>query len=317
MLFKTLASLAVLASVAFAAPTKSTAPTKSAATAPKGAAFDHVFIIFLENTDYSLAYSDSTFQSLLSKSVLLDNYHGLTHPSQPNYLSAIAGDYFGVSGDSNVSFGTSYKTVVDLLEAKQLTWKGYMEDMPSACYTGSSSKSSYYRKHNPFVSFDLIAKNSTRCTSHVVPATQFQTDLNAGNLPNYSFYTPNIKNDGHDTTVAYASKWLKGFLTPLLSNAKFLQNTLVVVTFDEADDYSDDTNHVLSLLFGDSIKGLENTVDDTYLTHYSLISSITNNWGLGNLGRNDVGELGNVFGYVASKTGYNNVDVPNPPPLNG
>ncbi|GJJ76293.1 phosphatidylinositol-3-phosphatase [Entomortierella parvispora] len=304
MLLKTLASFAVLASAALAAP-------------PKGAAYDHVFVIFLENTDYSLAYSDSNFQALLSQGVLLDNYHGLTHPSQPNYIAAIAGDYFDVSSDSSTEFDSTYKTVVDLIEAKQLTWKGYMEDIPSACYTGTSSKSLYYRKHDPFVSFDLISKNMTRCISHVVPATQLQTDLNNGSLPNYSFYTPNIKNDGHDTTVAYASQWLTGFLTPLLSNPNFLKNTLVVVTFDEADDYSDETNHILTLLLGDAVSSLKGTTDDTYYTHYSLISTVTNNWGLGNLGRNDVGQLANVFSFVANATGYQNVAVPNPPPLNG
>jgi acid phosphatase len=264
-----------------------------------------------------LANSDPGLQALFPNGVLLNNYHGLTHPSQPNYLSAIAGDYFGVGSDSTVEFDSSYQTVVDLLENQQLTWKAYMENMPSACYTGSTSKSLYYRKHNPFVSFDLISQNSSRCRAHVVPATQLQTDINNNALPNYSFYTPNIKNDGHDTTVAYASNWLTGFLTPLLKNPNFLQNTLVVITFDEADDYSDDTNNVLGLLMGDAVANLQGTTDSTYFTHYSLISTVTNNWGLGNLGRNDVGQLANVFSVVANVTGYQNVAVPNPPPLNG
>ncbi|KAG0309744.1 hypothetical protein BGZ98_008880 [Dissophora globulifera] len=294
MLFKKFVSLAVLAATA-------------TVQAAKGKAFDH---------DYSLAASDSGFRALLSKSVLLNNYHGLHHPSQPNYLASIAGDYFSISDDSTHQFDSSYKTVVDLLDAQHLTWKTYQEDIPSVCYSGSSSKSLYYRKHNPFVSFDSIYKNATRC-NNVVPATQLATDINNGALPNYALYTPNIKNDGHDTTVAYASKWLTGFITPLLTNTKFMNNTLVIVTFDEADDYSDKTNHVLGLLFGDSIKGLENTIDSTYYTHYSLISTVESNWGLGNLGRNDVNkQLSNVISYVAAKTGYQNVNVTNPPPLN-
>ncbi|KAG0043207.1 hypothetical protein BGZ83_011714 [Gryganskiella cystojenkinii] len=304
MLLKTIASLAILVNAAVAAP-------------PEGAAFDYVFTIFLENANYSKAFCDAKFQALLPKSVLLNNYHGLTHPSQPNYLAAIAGDYFGVSDDSRVQYDTSHKTVVDLIENKELTWKAYQENMPSACYKGSSSEDYYYyRKHNPFVSFDLISENSTRCTSRVVPATQLQTDLDNDVLPNYSFYTPNIKNDGHDTTVAHASNWLTGFLTPLLSNPNFTKNTLVVVTFDEAEDRSDETNHILTLLLGDAVSELKGTTDNTYYTHYSLISTVTNNWGLGNLGRNDVGQLANVFSFVADATGYQNVDVPNPPPLN-
>ncbi|KAF9998848.1 hypothetical protein BGZ79_007481 [Entomortierella chlamydospora] len=279
MLFKKFASLTLLAATAFA-------------QAPKGAAFDHIVIIFLENTDYALASTDSYFQALIPQGILLDNYHGLAHPSQPNYIASIGGSTHSVTSDSTYNLSPSYSTIVDLLEAKQLTWKTYQENIPSVCYTGSSSSSLYYRKHNPFVSYGSIYKNSTRC-KNVVSATQFTTDVNNGALPNYSFYTPNIKNDGHDTT-----------------------NTLVVVTFDEAEDYSDTTNHVLALLLGDAVNGTANTVDSTYYTHYSLISTVENNWGLGNLNLGDVGQLGNVFNLVASKTGYQNVAVTNPPPLN-
>ncbi|KAF9159811.1 hypothetical protein BGX21_002895 [Mortierella sp. AD011] len=302
MLFKKFASLTLLAATAFA-------------QAPKGAAFDHIVIIFLENTDYALASTDSYFQALIPQGILLDNYHGLAHPSQPNYIASIGGSTHSVTSDSTYNLSPSYSTIVDLLEAKHLTWKTYQENIPSVCYTGSSSSSLYYRKHNPFVSYGSIYKNSTRC-NNVVPATQFATDVNNGALPNYSFYTPNIKNDGHDTTVAYAGQWLTGFLTPLLSNSNFMKNTLVVVTFDEAEDYSDTTNHVLALLLGDAVNGTANTVDSTYYTHYSLISTVENNWGLGNLNLGDVGQLGNVFNLVASKTGYQNVAVTNPPPLN-
>jgi acid phosphatase len=238
------------------------------------------------------------------------------HPSQPNYFAAIAGDYFDYDDDSSHNLSTSYKTVVDLLEAEGLTWRTYQENMPSVCYTGSSSRSLYYRKHNPFISFDLISKDANRC-KNVVPSTQLQADLDAGYLPNYSFYTPNIKNDGHDTTVDFASKWFSGFLAPLLANPTFNNNTLVVLTFDEADDYTDETNHILGMLLGDAVKDIKNTVDSTFYTHYSLISTVTSNWGLGNLGRNDINKpLSNVFSFVAALTGYQNVDVTNPPPLN-
>ena len=34
----------------------------------------------------------------------------------------------------------------------------------------------------------------------------------------YMFYTPNMDNNGHDTGLGVASRWLYQFLTPLLSN---------------------------------------------------------------------------------------------------
>ncbi|KAF8955930.1 hypothetical protein BGZ46_002509 [Entomortierella lignicola] len=301
MLFSKLASLSLLAATAFA-------------QAPTGAVFDHIFIIFLENTDYSLASTDPSFQALMPQGVLLSNYHGLAHPSQPNYIASIGGDMFGVTSDSSTTI-SSTTTIVDLLEANSLTWKTYQENMPSVCYTGTSSSSLYYRKHNPFISYSTISQNSARC-KNIVPSTQLATDLSNNALPNYSFYTPNIKNDGHDTTVAYAGQWLTGFLNPLLKNTNFIKRTLVVVTFDESETYSEPTNHVLGLLFGDVVSSKVNTVDSMFYTHYSLISTVENNWGLGNLGRNDVGDLANVFSIVASATGYTNTNITSPA-LNG
>ncbi|KAF9311838.1 hypothetical protein BG003_006903 [Podila horticola] len=41
---------------------------------------------------YDDAYQNPSFKALLPKGVLLNNYHGLTHPSQPNYIAAISGN---------------------------------------------------------------------------------------------------------------------------------------------------------------------------------------------------------------------------------
>ncbi|KAF9111153.1 hypothetical protein BGX27_005334 [Mortierella sp. AM989] len=288
------------------------------AIAVKGKAFDHIFIIFLENTNYALAASDPVLQKFLPESILLTNYNAVTHPSEPNYLAAVGGDYYGLNDDDFHSLPANYTTIVDLLEPKNLTWKSYQQDMPSACFTGFESNGLYFRKHNPFIIHDSIANNATRC-QNVVPATQLDKDLNSTDpLPNYMFYTPNMVNDGHNTTVKDASAWLSGFLPPLLNNPKFMNNTLVVLSFDETDDYTIASNNVWTLLLGDAIKDLRNTTDDTYYTHYSLLSTVESNWGLGNLGRNDVNTtLANVFSFVAEATEYKNVNVTNPLTLNG
>ncbi|KAF8933761.1 acid phosphatase [Dissophora ornata] len=306
MLFKSIISLALIA-------------VSASAQAVKGKAFDHIFIIFLENTDYDLAYSDPNLQAFFNQSLLLTNYHGVTHPSEPNYLAAVAGDYYGLNDDAYHAIPNNYTTIIDLLEPKGLTWKTYQEDMPATpCFDDYEYNGLYFRKHNPFIMHDNIRTNATRCAK-IVPATQLNLDLNSTEpLPNYMFFTPNIINDGHNTTVKDASKWLSGFLPPLLNNTKFINNTLVVLTFDETDNYKTASNNVLTLLMGDVIKGdLKNTTDDTFYSHYSLLSTVESNWDLGNLGRNDVNPtLSNVFNFVAAATGYKNVNVTNPPLLN-
>jgi acid phosphatase len=44
--------------------------------------------------------------------------------------------------------------------------------------------------------------------------------------------------DGHDISVTTAGIWLKPFSAPLLEGENFIQNTLVLITFDENETYT-------------------------------------------------------------------------------
>jgi acid phosphatase len=89
---------------------------------------------------------------------------------------------------------------------------------------------------------------------------------------------PNMTSDGHDTSVTTAGVWLRNFLEPLLSDSNFLQNTLVLITFDENETYSIQ-NRVFSILLGDAVpKELVGTTDPNYYNHYSEISTVEANW---------------------------------------
>ena len=110
-----------------------------------------------------------------------------------------------------------------------------------------------------------------------------------------------MTSDGHDTSVTVAGQWLANFLTPLLTDPKFMKNTLVLITFDENETYTIQ-NKVFSILLGDSVpEHLVGTTDNNYYNHYSEISTVEANWDLYTLGRWDVGA--NVFSNVAEHTG--------------
>ena len=86
-----------------------------------------------------------------------------------------------------------------------------------------------------------------------------------------------------------------------------MEKTLILLTYDESETYSK-PNKIVSLLLGGALpKSLKGTTDDTFYTHYSILSTLENNWSLPNLGRYDVGA--NVFDFVAKQTGYKNHDV--------
>ena len=116
-----------------------------------------------------------------------------------------------------------------------------------------------------------------------------------------------MTDDGHDTNVTFASAWERSWITPLLTNSYFMDNTLVLLTFDESETYTL-KNKMFAVLLGGAIpQSLQGTTDDTFYTHYSAISSVSANWALPSLGRWDCGA--NVFAVVANKTGYKNQAV--------
>jgi acid phosphatase len=307
MVSSLLLSVSLLASAAVAAPKQpSYGGGYKTSDWVKGKAFDRVAIIWLENTDYDLAAGDPSLKSLAKKGITLTNHFAVTHPSMPNYAAAISGDYYGINHDDMIEIPSNVSTIVDLLEAKKISWGAYQEDMPYTGYQGfdyrnqKTGANDYVRKHNPPVLYNSVADETSRL-NQIKNLTLFHEELKADALPQWMFITPNMTSDGHDSTVTVAGTWSKNFLEPLLNDKKFMKNTLVILTFDENHTYTQQ-NRIVGILLGDAIpKKLVGTTDSNFYNHYSEIATVQANWGLDTLGRWDVGA--NVFDFVAQKTG--------------
>lgn len=297
-------------------PTATTTNTNSPG-APTGKVFKYFLQIWLENADYSRVVKLSQYESVASQGILLTNYNAITHPSEPNYVAAVAGSNLGVIDDNYYDIPANITTIFDLLEAQGLTWKSYQEQIPASGWTGySADNGAYVRKHDPAIIFDSISLNQTR-SANVVSAAVFQANVAQNNMPAYSFYTPNITNDGHDTTASFAGTWLDGFLNTYIYNATFYQDALILITFDE-NGSTNKRNQVWGCLLGGAIPAsLKGTTDNTFYTHYSALRTVELNWGLGSLGRGDANAtLSNVFAFAAPALGYTNVQVTNIPLMN-
>ncbi|KAI2788023.1 Acid phosphatase [Penicillium oxalicum] len=286
----------------------------------KGLSFDRFYQIWLENTAYTASAADPNMQWLASQGILLTNYHGVTHPSEPNYCAAAGGDTFGMDWDQWVQVPANISSVPDLLDTKGISWAEYQEHLPYAGFQGfnysnqQTFKDDYVRRHNPLVLYDAVVADDTR-VRQIKNFTDFEKDLENKRLPQWAFITPNVTNDAHDTNITFGAKWERHWMSALLTNEYFMNNTLVLLTFDE-DMYDlsdksatfDQSNRVYSILVGGAIPDhLRGTQDDTFYTHYSTIASISANWGLPSLGRWDCGA--NIFAIVANQTGYINYDV--------
>jgi phospholipase C len=249
---------------------------------PGGFAIQHVFVVVMENHSYDQVWNTASspyITGLGNAYARATNYHAVIHPSLPNYLSLYGGDNYGITTDCNPSSSCHVNAVnlADNLEAKGLTWKGYMESMPSPCYLTTSGD--YAPKHNPFVYFDDIRGNSARCSSHVVPYTNLASDLaSAATTPNFAFITPNLCNDMHNCSVATGDNWLKSNLPNILNSpACTADKCLLILTWDEDDNGP--TNQVFTIFAGSAAR-TGGVTSDVHYTHFSLLRTVEDIFGL-------------------------------------
>lgn len=243
--------------------------------------FDHIVLIILENkpSDQILNNPDAPYlNSLIKQYSLAANYRSVAVPSLPNYLALIGGSTFDIESDCQNCFIRS-KNLIDSLESKGKSWKAYMESMPKSCFVGSADP--YAQRHNPFIYFDDIKNNLSRCNK-IVPFDQLDKDL--PNVPNFVWITPNLCNDMHDCPIKTGDDWLSQQVPKLLNSDMFQkQNSLLVITFDEGSSASN--NKVVTVLIGPKVK--KSYVSQVAFTHYSLLRTIESAWGLPVLTLND------------------------------
>jgi phospholipase C len=280
-------------------PTTTSAPVTASPSAAEQTAvplplvpnFSHIVIIVFENKEFGSVIGSGQmpyFNLLADSYTLLTSHFAVTHPSLPNYLALIGGDTFGIASDCEDCF-LAVPSLPDLIEQSGRTWKTYQDDMPEPCFVGSTLR--YVQKHNPFIYFDPIRLNAERCQRSVVPLTQLDGDLALNDLPNFMFITPDICYSSHDCDLPFADAWLKDQvekLYPALESKG--EPFLIVVTWDEGTtDLSccglphPAGGRVATILLSPQVK--QNFKDETSYSHYSILKTIAEAWGLPRLGR--------------------------------
>lgn len=324
------------------------ATVAEAATAPPPVR--HVFVVNLENKGYDETFGPASVAPYLSRTLrgkgqLLTQYYGTAHNSLPNYVAQVSGQgpdaqtqgdcqYYtdftqtgtvapGQAVGNGCVYPASVKTVADQLQAKHLTWRGYMQDMGTGCRhpqlnaADGTQKAKvgdqYAARHNPFVYFHSII-DSASCASHDVDLSKLTHDLaSTTTTRNLSYITPNLCNDGHDSPcvdgrpggLKSADSWLRTWIPKILASPAYRANGLLVVTFDEAETGTSDgadaccnegpgPNAPLPGIYG---KGggrtgavlispfiTPGTINNTAYNHYSLLRTIENTFGLAPLG---------------------------------
>lgn len=341
--------VAVLAALALVATLLSVVGFSPARAAGASPAIGHVFVINLENKGFDTTWGPTSAAPYLSKTLraqgnLLTNYYGIGHVSLDNYIAQISGQGPNIQTNTDcqvytnfISLGittapgqllgtgcvypTSVQTLPGQLDAAGVTWKGYMDDMGTACrhpalnsqdQTQSAKVGDQYAtRHNPFMYFHSIIDNASYCASHVVDYSNLANDLKQeSTTPALSYITPDLCNDGHDAPcvdgrpggLTSADAWLQAQIPMIMASPAYKDNGVIIITFDESDGPQSDataccgeTGNLNSLLPGLTGMGggrvgalvlskyaTPGSTTATPYNHYSLLRSLEDIFGVKN-----------------------------------
>jgi hypothetical protein len=214
----------------------------AAAALPRPA---HVVIVVDENQAFWKVIGSRYapwLNSIAKEGAIFTDAHGVTHPSQPNYLALFAG-VVNTNGDDcpAVGFSRSAPNIASELLAAHFTFNAYSESLPYAGFMGCYADDSYGQKHAPWTQFTNVPQRL-----HLPYAKLTSYDA----LPTLAFIVPNLTDDMHDAPVKTGDAWAREHLASLVRWARS-HDTLVVFTWDEGYD---PTNTLPTFFVGPMVK---------------------------------------------------------------
>jgi phospholipase C len=132
-----------------------------------------------------------------------------------------------------------------LLNDAGVSWKSYQEDI-GGTECPIDAVNLYAPKHNPAVYFtDInggVDRNNANCIAHMRPYTELSRDLETDAAPSFSFITPNICDDMHDSSgcqspnsVANGDGWLAREVPKILASKAYKNGGALFITWDESE----------------------------------------------------------------------------------
>ncbi len=265
---------------------------------------DHIVVVIEENHSFDQIVHSSLapyIDTLANQGALFTDSHGVTHPSQPNYIALFSGDLQGVKGDECLAKETRQFTSPNLGAAlldKGLTFAGYAQTLPADtfmdCYYKKSElngSSLYGRKHCPWINWIGNQVNQLPVSVNH-PMSDFPADFNQ--LPTVSFVIPDMDHDMHNnssdsTMITRADTWLKNNLGEYIEWAK-THNSLFIFTFDE-DDFTP-KNRIPTIFVGQMVQPGE--YSDS-INHYNVLRTIEGMYDLAKSGSIAASPITNVW----------------------
>jgi hypothetical protein len=260
----------------------------------------HVVTIVLENEERESVIGNpaAPYINALARSYgSMTNSYAIAHPSLPNYLALTSGSTHGIESDCT-DCSVSASNIVDQLEAAGISWKAYLEGVPSPCFLGAGH-GGYAKKHNPFAYYTDVVRSPRRC-SRLVGFGQLRSDLRGGRLPTYAWITPNLCDDGHDCALTVSDRFLARTVPALLRELG--PHGLLLLTWDEgASDRGccggAAGGRIATVLAGPDVR--RGARDASPIDHYGVLGSIERALGLAPLAGAADDRSGSLDGLLA------------------
>jgi hypothetical protein len=182
--------------------------------------------------------------------------------------------------------------LADQIEAAGKSWMAFGEDMGAPCNLTDSGN--YAVRHVPFLYYDDVQSNATRCHTHVVDFANFDPASAAA----FTFIAPNLVNDMHDPNlpsdntaimqnIPHGDAWIGPQVDKIMASPAYQQGGLLVVVWDEDDDSggllgSDDPIGIFVISPYAKSGGY---VSAAHADHYDLLATLEDGLGLPRLGK--------------------------------
>lgn len=255
--------------------------------------------------------------------LVYSNSHGVTHPSLPNSIALLSGqtDQLGIEddpggqGSNSRHYSTSAPNLAKSLLDAGYSFAGFSESLPqngsqvpeaAGFVNGIEYPDLYTRNINPMAMFTDLGQDAqgdprpNALVNRTFAAYQsIAEDNDFSDLPDVSFVVANNLNNTHgsnqkspwagspdeqnnDLLRERADNWLQTELDGYLHWAR-QNNSLLIITQDEQRWTGGSADTITTLLAGDTAL-FDPGENDNYFSHYNLLRTLTQMYGLNPLG---------------------------------
>ena len=242
-----------------------------------------LILIVFENQELETVHGNKNapfINQLMTMNATADNFFADTHPSLGNYFMLTTGDI--ITNDLNFAETVTENNLAREMGQAGVTWKAYMESLPKPGYLGDAAYP-YVKSHNPFAYFSDI-RMLPQTDQLMVPLTQFDSDLQANQLPAFVYIVPDQTHNMHDCLdgtrkctndqkLAFGDQWLQPLVQEIVGSPAWKNtDTTMIITWDESWD-TDDRNgggHVPFIVMGSNVK--RGYHSQTFFQHESVLN---------------------------------------------